>query len=113
MDVRMTIAGTLGKGLRTPGLESSQASAAWLWNNHVAAIAADNPALEALEVQPGSVFLHRLLIPLLGMPVGELWDMKPLAEECARLARYEFFLVSAPLMISGGVGTPANAYALF
>jgi hypothetical protein len=46
------------------------------------------------------------------MPLGELWDLDELAEECARDGIYEFMLASAPLYVPGGVGSPANAYAI-
>jgi hypothetical protein len=49
---------------------------------------------------------------MLGMPLGELWDLDALAEDCAADGRYEFFLTSAPLYVPGGVGSPINAYAL-
>lgn len=99
-------------GLRCPGLDATQATAAWLWDHRVAAIAADNPAVEALPVDPKIGFQHRRLIALQGMPLGELWDLDELASECATDGVYEFMLVSAPLYIPGGVGSPANAYAI-
>jgi kynurenine formamidase len=99
-------------GLRCPGLDATQATAAWLWDHRVAAIAADNPAVEALPVEPRTGFQHRRLIALQGMPLGELWDLDELANECASDGVYEFMLVSVPLYIPGGVGSPANAYAI-
>ena len=99
-------------GLRCPGLDATQATAAWLWDHRVAAIAADNPAVEVLPVEPSTGFQHRRLIALQGMPLGELWDLDELANECATDGVYEFMLVSVPLYIPGGVGSPANAYAI-
>jgi hypothetical protein len=49
---------------------------------------------------------------MFGMPIGELWDFEELAADCAADSRYEFMLVSAPLYIPGGVGSPPNAYAI-
>ena len=43
---------------------------------------------------------------------SELWDLDALAVDCAADGRYEFMLVSAPLYVPGGVGSPPNAYAL-
>jgi hypothetical protein len=100
-------------GLDCPGLAAGAASAAWLWDRRVAAVAADNPAMEVLKVDPAVGFLHRLLLPLLGMPIGEFWDLEALSEACRRHGRYAFLLTSAPLYIPGGVGSPANAYAVF
>ena len=95
-----------------PGLDGSKATAGWLWDRQIAAIAADNVALEALPVVPEVGFQHRRVIALQGMPIGEFWDLDELAEDCAADGRYEFFLVSAPLYIPGGVGSPINAYAM-
>src|SRR6185436_8352757 len=57
-----------------PGLEPVERTAAWLWDHHVAAVAADNLALEImpLVIEEGR-FLHFWLIPCLGMTIGELW----------------------------------------
>jgi hypothetical protein len=87
--------------------------AAYLWDHHIAAVAADNPALEAWppRAETGG-FLHERLIPLLGMPIGELWQLGQLAEACLTEGRYEFFLTSAPLNVPGGVGSPPNALAM-
>lgn len=99
--------------LKSPGLDGGEATAEYLWNLHIAAVAADNPALEAwphkLEVDS---YLHYRLIGLLGMPLGELWYLEDLATDCARDGVYEFLLTSAPLNLLGGVGSPPNAMAI-
>jgi hypothetical protein len=56
--------------------------------------------------------LHRRVLPLLGMVLGELFDFERLGEVCAADGRYDFQLVSAPLHLLGGVGSPANAVAI-
>lgn len=99
-------------GLEMPGLNPSKETAAWLWNNRIAAIAVDNYAVEALKVNPVDGYQHRRLIAMLGMPIGELWDLDALADDCAADKRYEFMLVSSPLYLPSGVGSPPNAYAL-
>lgn len=99
-------------GLDMPGLDAGTATAAWLWDRRVAAVAADNPALEALRVDAEVGFQHRRLIALQGMAIGELWDLEALAADCAADGVYEFMLVSAPLNLPGGVGSPINAYAI-
>jgi kynurenine formamidase len=96
----------------SPGLSAAEEMAEFLWDHHLAGVVADNVAL---EVQPtgkeagGS--LHRRLIPLLGMAVGELWNLEALAEDCAQDHRYASFLVSSPLYLPGGAGSTANALA--
>jgi len=59
-----------------------------------------------------SGMLHRPLIALLGMAMGELWKLDDLAADCAQDGRYDFFLTCKPLNIPGGVGSPPNAMAL-
>jgi hypothetical protein len=99
-------------GMACPGLDPSQATAAWVWDEQIAAMAADNVALEALPVEAAVGFQHRRLIALQGMPIGEVWDLDELAQDCARDGVYEFMLMSAPLNLPGGVGSPPNAYAI-
>lgn len=115
--------------LRSPGLAPTEETAAWIWDHELAAVAADNVALEAwpasgsllttraeldgrLEESSHTGMLHRILIPLLGLTIGELWDLDDLARECAADQRYEFLVVAEPLNITGGVGSPANALAI-
>lgn len=96
----------------SPGLYGDDVPG-YLWDNRVAAIAADNPALEAGYPSKGAdLSLHRALIARLGMPLGELWDLARLAADCERDGRSEFFLTSAPLHVAGGVGSPPNVLAL-
>jgi kynurenine formamidase len=99
-------------GVDTPGLDPAPSSAEWIWDHRLAAVAADNPALEALKVDRSVGFLHRMLIPLLGLPIGELWDLEELSRACKNHERYSFLLTSAPLNLPHGVGSPANAYAI-
>ena len=56
--------------------------------------------------------MHRVMIPLLGLAVGELWALDDLAAACARDGRYECLVVAKPINLVGGVGTPANATAV-
>ncbi|HEY8491533.1 MAG TPA: cyclase family protein [Dehalococcoidia bacterium] len=102
----------LARELRAPGIQPGKGTAAWLWDHHVAAIASDGPSTEPWPPTPELGFLHFQLIPLLGMPIGELWYLSELAEDCARDGVYEFLLTSAPLHVPGGVGSPPNALAI-
>jgi len=115
--------------LRAPGIRPGFDTVRWLWNAHVAAIAADNPAVEvwppgagldaderrAVRSDPSrapEVFVHTALLPLLGLPLGELWDLDALADDCAADGVYEFLLTSAPLNVRHGVASPPNALAI-
>lgn len=92
------------------GLSADRSMAAWLWDQGFAAVAADNPALEALPARREVGFLHHRILALLGMPIGELWDLDQLATDCASDGTYEGMLTSSPLYLRRGVGSPANAY---
>jgi kynurenine formamidase len=94
-----------------PGLAAEDATMAWLWDRHVAALVSDNLAIEAWPPTEEK-FLHIRAIPLLGMVFGELFDLEALADDCAADGVYESFFVAKPLMLRGGVGSPANAMAI-
>jgi kynurenine formamidase len=104
----------LSKETVVPGIEGSERTARWLWDNHLAAVASDSPALEALPKTAGNEmeFLHFHMLAFFGMPIGEMWNLESLAEDCAADGNYDFFLTSAPLNIPGGVGSPPNALAI-
>jgi kynurenine formamidase len=95
------------------GLAGSEAMARFFWDHRFAGVVADNVTI---EVAPGSAAvgsLHRRVLPCLGMALGELWDLEELSELAHRDSRFEFFLASAPLNIPGGLGSPANAVAIW
>ncbi|MGA8725137.1 MAG: cyclase family protein [Acidimicrobiales bacterium] len=110
------------------GLTKGRSTAKALWNLHIAAVAADNPALEATPFgswdpdhmatwrddpeAAADTMLHFSLLALLGLPIGELFDLDALAEDCAADGRYTFLLTSAPLNLAAGVATPPNALAI-
>ena len=97
---------------RFTGLRSNEDTVRFLWNNRIAAVCTDNPAVESApgNLEDGS--LHRRLIPMLGMVFGELLDLDPLARRCASIGRYDFLFVAVPLPIPGGLSSPANAMAI-
>jgi kynurenine formamidase len=103
--------GLAGAQLRTVGLTGVDI-AGYLWDRRVAAIAADNPAVEILLGEDLPLELHNYLIGRLGMPLGELWFLEDLARDCREDGVYEAFLTSAPLNLPGGTGSPPNALAL-
>lgn len=98
----------------SPGLACLEETAAWLWDHRVAAVAGDNPAVEATPFTTGveDAFLHYRLIPLLGMAIGEMLDLADLAAHCAEVGRYEGLLTAAPLNVTAGAGSTANTVAL-
>jgi len=98
--------------LSFPGIGPADAMAQYLWDLHIAAVAADNPGLEVFPATQETGFLHFRLIPHFGMPIGEMWQLDGLAADCAADGVYEFLLTSAPLNVPGGVGSPPNALAI-
>ncbi|SRR5579885_570589 len=99
--------------IRAAGVEATRRLAAWLWDSRVAAIGADCPGVEALPMDLGDDgLLHYRALPLLGLPLGELFVLAPLAGDCAHDGRYEFMVVSAPLNLEGGIASPPNAVAI-
>jgi hypothetical protein len=95
------------------GLEQGEDSLRFLWNNHFAAIAGDSPCFEAYPpANPEEGLMHGTIIGLWGMPIGEMFNLDLLAEECATDTRYQFFFTSAPLNKLGGVASPPNALAI-
>lgn len=99
------------------GIAHGEDMAEYLWDLHIAAIASDAAALEWFPTSraPGTTpfdFMHRVLIGQFGMMLGELWRLGPLARDCASDGVHEFMLMSAPLNVPSGIGSPANALAL-
>ncbi|OAA63601.1 hypothetical protein SPI_03764 [Niveomyces insectorum RCEF 264] len=94
------------------GVKSCEATMAWLWNHHFAAVAGDSNGWEVVP-QDKNWQLHDYLLAQWGMPIGEMFDVEALAEECARQKRWSFFFTSAPLNLPGGVASPPNALAIF
>lgn len=103
---------SVARDLRAPGLEGSEEMAEWLWDQRVAAVASDCPALEPWPWDASLPSLHLLALCYLGMPIGELWHLDDLAADCTAEGVYEFFFTSAPLNLRGGVGSPPNALAI-
>ena len=99
-------------GMHFTGLRSSDAVAELLWDWNVAAVVSDSPGVEVSPPRPGEGSIHRRLIPLLGMPLGELFDLDELSRRLSDEGRSSFFFSAVPLRLPGGVGSPANAVAV-
>ncbi len=106
--------------LMAPGLQASDEMAEFLWDRGVVAVASDNPAVEAPRLDERGerlpsehdLTLHTRLIAMLGIALGELFDLEALAKDCASDGVSEFLFVAAPLHVPGGFGSPANALAI-
>lgn len=100
--------------LKSIGIDPSREMVAWLWDNRVAAIATDSPVVEPFPANfpEDDGLLHYRALPLLGLPLGELFVLAPLAQDCAADRRYEFMVVSTPLHVEGGIASPPNAVVI-
>jgi kynurenine formamidase len=113
----LTVAQRTAQPFVCPGLAHEEDVVRWLWDRQLSAIASDNLAVEAWPIDIGPAAfpfgaLHNVLIGQLGYALGELWELAALARDCAGDGRYTMFVVSAPLNIPGGLGSPANVIAI-
>ena len=88
----------------------------WITASGVAAIAADNYAVEAVPPRPdrpaGALLpLHAHCLFKLGIHLGELWFLSDLARWLERHGRHSFLLTAPPLRLPGAVGSPVNPVA--
>lgn len=88
----------------------------WIDDCGMAALVADNYAVEAHPPngQPhgcASLPLHEHCLFRLGLPLGELWHLTPLARWLRDHGRQRFLLTAPPLRLPGAVGSPATPVA--
>jgi kynurenine formamidase len=97
-----------------PGLGPQCAE--WIHDKSLAAIAADNLAVELISVErrrsEAPLPLHMLCLRDMGCPLGEMFDLEALAQDCAADGRYAFLLSAPPLALTHAVGSPVNPLAL-
>ena len=85
----------------------------WISEMKIAAIAADNLAIErSPNPDRRNYNLHGNILRDMGVYIGELWTVEELAADCAEDGRYEFFICAPPLHIPGAVGSPLNPIAI-
>ena len=89
----------------------------WIADSGVAAIAADNLAVEAVgkKVPEGctgsNLPIHELCLFKLGVHLGELWLLADLARWLRAHNRNRFLLTAPPLRLTGAVGSPLTPVA--
>jgi len=88
----------------------------WITDSGVAAIAADNYAVEAypaVGAGPGDPVLplHELCLFRLGVHLGELWWLSELAEHLRAAGRSRLLLTAPPLRLPGATGSPVTPIA--
>lgn len=98
------------KPFEYPGIENTFEVLAWLWDSKIAAVSSDCPGFESWP--PTEQVMHQILLAGFGMPIGEMFVLDDLADECERQQRWTFMLTSQVLNVSGGVASPPNAIAI-
>jgi kynurenine formamidase len=99
-------------GGEAPGL--GLGSVDWVASRDVAAIAADTWGLEVRPNETPDVAqpLHIVFIAHMGLWLGEIFDLDPLADDCASDGVYEFMFCGPPLPFTRAVGSPLNPMAI-
>jgi kynurenine formamidase len=88
----------------------------WITDTGLSVIVADNFAVErfpSLNQRPSCAAapLHEHCLFKLGVHLGELWNLTPLAEWLRAHGRYRFLLTAPPLRLPGATGSPATPVA--
>ena len=86
----------------------------WFQEKQIAAICTDTWGCEVRpnETTEANQPWHWVVIPAIGISMGEIFYLKELAEDCATDGVYEFFFCGPPLIITGGAGSPINPQAI-
>jgi kynurenine formamidase len=95
-----------------PGLAFETAD--WIYEKEIAAICTDTWGCEVRpnETPDASQPWHWVVIPMIGITMGEIFYLKDLADDCAEDKVYEFFFCGPPLPITKAVGSPINPMAI-
>lgn len=97
-----------------PGL--SPACAEWVHDHSLAAVCADNLAVEVMSPAAWQsempLQFHMLCLRDMGCPLGEMFNLDALAADCADDGRYTFLLSAPPIPFTNAVGSPVNPLAL-
>jgi len=87
----------------------------WIARTELAALASDT---WGCEVRPNNTEgginqpWHWITIPMMGMTMGEIFNVKELGEDCASDKVFEFLFVAPAIPITGAVGSPVNPLAI-
>ena len=86
----------------------------WCQEKEIAAICSDTWGVEVRpnETKEVNQPWHWVVIPAMGLTMGEMFYVKELAEDCDADGIYEFFFCGSPLIITGGTGSPLNPQAI-
>jgi hypothetical protein len=80
------------------GVQQSPAILQWIWENF-SAVAGDQPSFECWPSKE-NYMLHEVLLAGWGCPIGELFDLEILSDECKKQGRWSFFVTSEVCNVS-------------
>jgi hypothetical protein len=88
----------------------------WISDSGLAVLIADNFAVEAFPAVNhigccAAAPLHEHCLFKLGVHLGELWHLTPLAQWLRRVGRSRFMLTAPPLRLPGATGSPTTPIA--
>jgi kynurenine formamidase len=100
-------------GLKMPGLHASCLE--WLHARKVSVLGSDavSDVLPTPYDPPLRMPIHTGTLVMMGVHLIDNADLEPLAEKCARDARYDFMFCLLPLILERGTASPANPVAIF
>jgi kynurenine formamidase len=97
-----------------PGV--APACAEWVHDHSLAAVCADNLAVEVMSAEGLSsdmpLAFHMFCLRDMGCPLGEMFNLDVLAADCAEDGRYAFLLSAPPIAFTNAFGSPVNPLAL-
>ncbi|TDC94569.1 cyclase family protein [Actinomadura sp. 7K507] len=87
----------------------------WVGDRKIAALATDTWGMEVRpnETPDTNQPLHIVFLVYMGLWVGEIFDLEPLAQACSEEGRWEFMFSGPPLRITRAVGSPLAPVAVF
>jgi kynurenine formamidase len=95
-----------------PGLAFETAD--WIFKKEIAAICTDTWGCEVRpnETAEASQPWHWVVIPMIGITMGEIFYVRDLAADCAQDRVYEFLFCAPPMPVTHAVGSPINPMAV-
>ncbi len=96
---------------RAPGLHASALE--FLYEHNAALLGWDLMEAAGQEAYGAPALpIHSIAIPYMGLALLDNANFEALAGACDEIARWEFLLVVAPLLVLGGTGSPVNPIAI-
>ena len=90
--------------MTTPGL--SVGTIEWIHDRQLAGIATDTLPLECFPGEDPAALLpvHMIHLRDMGLAQGQIWNLSPLAADCAADGQYDFLLSATPIPLTGACG---------